>query len=122
VEETAYGLYQRGAALLSEGMAHEAAASLERARDMEPEKASIRESLARAYYALGRTVAARDEFSAAAGIDPSNDYAHFGLALCLEREGRIIEARGHAKLAVAMRPENEDYRRALERIERSVAR
>ncbi|HVL88895.1 MAG TPA: tetratricopeptide repeat protein [Actinomycetota bacterium] len=121
MEETAYGLFQRGAALLSEGMVREAAESLERAREMEPDKASIREALARAYYAQGRTTDARAEFSAAACIDPSNDYAHFGLALCLERENRLDEARGHARLAVAMKPENEDYRRALDRIERSGA-
>lgn len=121
MEETAYGLYQRGAALLSEGMAGEAMPSLERARDLEPDKGSIREALARAYFALGRTGAARQEFSAAAEIDPTNDYAHFGLALCLERESRLDEARGHARLAVAMKPENEDYRRALERIERGNA-
>lgn len=119
MEETAYGLYQRGAALLSEGLAGEAAPSLERARDLEPDKASIREALARAYFALGRTRDAREEFTAVAAIDPANDYAHFGLALCLERERRLDEARGHARMAVTMKPGNEDYRRALERIERS---
>jgi hypothetical protein len=44
-----------------------------------------------------------------------NDYAHFGLGLCLLRQGDRIGARGHLKLAVAMRPHNEDYRQALER-------
>lgn len=120
MEESAYTLYRRGAALLSEGMAKQAADSLEKARALEPDKASIREALARAYYAMGRTGDARDEFTAAADMDPTNDYAHFGLALCLEREKRIDEARGHARLAVTMRPANEDYRRALERIERAA--
>ena len=34
-----------------------------------------------------------------------NDYAHFGLGLCLMRQGDRVGARRHLKLAVAMRPE-----------------
>lgn len=120
MEDTAYALYRRGLALLSEGMAREAVDALARARALEPEKGSIREALARAYFTLGRVGPAADEFRAATGIDPTNDYAHFGLALCLERQGRIDEARGHARLAFAMRPDHDDYRRALDRIEGSA--
>jgi Tfp pilus assembly protein PilF len=115
--ESTYSLWQRGSALLSGGHYHQAVIVLERAREQEPGKASIREALARAYYAVRRHAAARDEFEAALEIDPTNDYAHFGLALCLERTGQIDSARGHAKLAVVMRPEDENYRRALERID-----
>ncbi len=115
--ESTYALWRRGCSLLEEGHDHQAVIVLERARAQEPGKASIRESLARAYYAAGRPDAAREEFEAALEIDPTNDYAHFGLALCLERIGEIDTARGHAKLAVVMRPEDENYRRALERID-----
>ena len=115
--ESTYALWQRGCALLNDGHYHQAVIVLERAREQEPAKASIRETLARAYYAVRRPDAARDEFEAALEIDPTNDYAHFGLALCLERTGEIDSARGHAKLAVVMRPEDENYRRALERID-----
>jgi len=117
--ESTYTLWQRGCALLSERHFHQAAVVLERAREMEPQKASIREALARAYYASGRPGWAREEFEAALEIEPTNDYAHFGLALCLERTGEIATARGHAKLAVVMRPGDENYRRALERIDRA---
>ena len=48
-------------------------------------------------------------------IDPVNDYAHFGLGLCLLRQGDRLGARRHLKLAVAMRPDQPDYRNALER-------
>ena len=41
-----------------------------------------------------------------------NDYAHFGLGLCLLRTGDRVGARRHLKLAVAMRP-REEYRDAL---------
>jgi Tfp pilus assembly protein PilF len=117
--ESTYALWQRGCALLDRRHFHQAAIVLERAREEEPGKASIREALARAYYSSGRPVLARAEFEAALEIEPANDYAHFGLALCLERSGEIATARGHAKLAVVMRPQDENYRRALERIDRA---
>ncbi|MFY9586932.1 MAG: tetratricopeptide repeat protein [Actinomycetota bacterium] len=115
--ESTYALWRRGCALLEQDHNHQAVIVLERALALEPGKASIREALARAYYAAGRPDAARQEFEAALEIDPANDYAHFGLALCLERAGELSSARGHAKLAVVMRPEDENYRRALERID-----
>jgi Tfp pilus assembly protein PilF len=117
--ESTYTLWLRGCVLLSQRHFHQAAVVLERARELEPQKASIRESLARAYYASGRPDDARAEFEAALEIEPTNDYAHFGLALCLERIGQLATARGHAKLAVVMRPQDENYRRALERIDRA---
>ena len=45
-----------------------------------------------------------------------NDYAHFGLGLCLMRRGDRVGARRHLKLAVAMRPDQPDYRAALARV------
>ena len=53
------------------------------------------------------------EFERAVEIDPVNDYAHFGLGLCLLRRGDRLGARRHLKLAVAMRPDQPDYRDAL---------
>lgn len=91
--------------------------ALERARDAAPGHGSVREALGRAYYGAGRTSAAEAEFSEALEIDPSNDYAHFGLALCLARGGERTRALGHLRLAIAMRPGNPAYRRALSRVE-----
>jgi Flp pilus assembly protein TadD len=92
--------------------------ALERARDAAPGHGSVREALGRAYYGAGRTAAAEAEFSEALEIDPSNDYAHFGLGLCLARSGERTLAVGHLRLAVAMRPEVDTYRQALERVQR----
>ena len=89
---------------------------LSRARLMEPDKASIREALARALYMSGRTAWARREFAKAVAIDPVNDYAHFGLALACERTGQRTRAIAHLKLAIAMRPGVTHYERALERL------
>jgi Flp pilus assembly protein TadD len=89
---------------------------LARAKQMEPEKASIRETLARALYQSGRPDGARLEFAKAVQIDPVNDYAHFGLALSCARTGQRQRAIAHLKLAIAMRPGVRDYERALERL------
>ena len=114
--ESAYDLFSRGSRFLQDGHPHQAAMLLSRARIMEPEKASIREALARALYMSGRTAWARREFAKAVAIDPVNDYAHFGLALACERTGQRTRAIAHLKLAIAMRPGVRHYERALARL------
>jgi Flp pilus assembly protein TadD len=113
MEPTAYDAFQEGCRLLANASPHAAAVALERARDLEPDKGSIRETLGRAYFRTGRFAAARAEFSRAVEIDPVNDYALFGLGLSLLRVGDRSGARRPLKLAVAMRPEIEAYRDAL---------
>lgn len=108
----AFTAYREGSRLLETANPHAAATALERARALEPDQGSIREALARAYYASGRVAQAEAEFAAAVEIDPVNDYAHFGLGLCRLRFGDRTGARAHLRLAVAMRPQPE-YRDAL---------
>jgi Flp pilus assembly protein TadD len=122
IDADTYELFQRGSRLLAAGHAHQAVIPLEQARDAAPGHGSVREALGRAYYGAGRPVAAAAEFTEALEIDPSNDYAHFGLGLCLARSGKRTRAVGHLRLAVAMRPEVDTYRQALERLERTDAR
>src|SRR5215470_8056033 len=91
----AYEAFQEGSRLLAGSNPHAAAVALERARDLEPAKGSIRETLARAYFECGRFPAAEVEFAEAIELDPVNDYAHFGLGLCLMRRGDRTRARRH---------------------------
>jgi Flp pilus assembly protein TadD len=112
----AYDLLSRAREFLRTGHPHQAAMLLSRAKLIEPEKGSIRETLGRALYLSGRSLGARREFAKAVQIDPVNDYAHFGLALCCARTGQRTRAIAHLKLAIAMRPGEEEYRRALARI------
>ena len=114
--DSAYDLFMNGTRLLDHGDFHAAVVPLARARDLEPDKASVRETLARAYYGSGHITAAAEEFERAVEIEPVNDYAHFGLGLCLMRRGDRLGARRHLKLAVAMRPDQPDYRAALARV------
>lgn len=118
----AYERFFEGSRLLRSGDHHAATVSLERARDLEPEKGSIREALARAYFRSGRFPSARDEFEKALELDPVNDYAHFGLGLCLLRTGDRAGARRHLKLATVMRPEAEAYQAALRQADACVGR
>ena len=55
--QSAYDAYQEGNRLLAEQNPRAAIAALERARDLEPDKGSVRETLARAYF---RSRAIRD--------------------------------------------------------------
>ena len=114
--QSAYDAFQEGNRLLASQNPHAAVIPLERARDLEPDKGSVRETLARAYFRTGRFTQASEEFERAVEIDPVNDYAHFGLGLCLMRRGDHVGARRHLKLAVAMRPDQQDYRAALARV------
>ena len=113
MEPTAYDAFQEGCRLLANASPHAAVVALERARDLEPDKGSIRETLGRAYFRTGQFAAARAEFSRAVDIDPVNDYALFALGLSLLRVGDRSGARRPLKLAVAMRPEMDAYRDAL---------
>ena len=109
----AYARFQEGSRLLDSGNAHAAVVALERARELEPEKGSIREALARAYFRSRQVEAARREFEKVLELDPVNDYAHFGLGMCLLRKGDRAAARGHLKIATIMRPDEEAYQDAL---------
>ena len=83
----AYPAFQEGSRLLAEDNAHTAVIALERARDLEPAKGSVREALARAYFRTGRFAKAEAEFLAALDIEPVNDYAHYGLGVCRLKAG-----------------------------------
>jgi len=108
--ESVYDLFRRGTDLLEAGDYHAATVPLARARDLEPEKTSIREALGRAYFRSGRYADAREEFAAVVERSPVNDFAHFCLGRALEKTGRRTEARRHLTLAVGLRPDRADYR------------
>jgi tetratricopeptide (TPR) repeat protein len=114
--ETAYGLFQRGRALLRRRHHAQAAVILERAARLEPHKGSIVEALGRAYYNSGQHARAAEAFEELLVIDPSAAYGHFGLGQALKQLGRREEARTHLRLAVALAPESRLYRDALTRL------
>ncbi len=104
-----YNLFQEGRARLKQGRAAQATVPLEKAKRREPDKASIREALGIAYFRLQRWQDAEEEFRAMLELAPVDDYAHYALGRCLEKQGRPQEANGHYKLARSLRPGSEDY-------------
>ena len=104
-----YDLYCEGRARLERGQTAQATVPLEKARRRAPDKASIREALGIAYLRLRRYADAEVEFRAALEISPIDDYAHYALGRCLERQGRLAEANGHYKLARSLRPASDCY-------------
>lgn len=114
-KESAYHLLVRGKEFLATGHPHQAVLVLERAKMIEPEKASIREALGRALFNTRRWARARREFAKVVAINPADDYGHFALGLTCARTGQRTRAIAHLKLAVAMAPRDE-YRAALDRL------
>ena len=108
--ESVYDLYQRGCDLLDHGDHQAAIVPLSKARDLEPDKASIREALGRALFRSQRYEQAASEFEAVIDRAPTNDFAQFCLGRSLQMLGRHAEARKPLALAACMQPGRPDYR------------
>ena len=115
--ESAYALLQRGQELIQRRHHAQAAIVLERAAREEPGKGSILEPLGRAYHLSRQFDRARETFEQLLEVDPSAHWAHFALATTLRKLDRFPEARTHLRLAVALCPTSEMYRRALARLD-----
>jgi len=105
----AYENFQEGRRRLKKGMPAQATVPLEKAKRLEPGKASIREALGIAYFRLRRWAEAEAEFRAILELSPTDHYAHYALGRALEKQGRAAEANGHYKLASSMRPSDKQY-------------
>ena len=106
----AYRHFREGQKRLRKGMTAQATVPLEKAKRLEPGKASIREALGIAYFRLARWKEAEEEFrTIVEELAPTDDYAHYALGRALEKQGKDAEANGHYKLASSLRPQNEHY-------------
>jgi tetratricopeptide (TPR) repeat protein len=120
--DSTYDLYRRGCDLLDHGDHQAAIVPLSRARDLEPDKASIREALGRALFHAQRYEGAAVEFEAIAERAPTNDYALFCLGRSMQQLGRHREACKALALACSLRPERADYRLYRDRARRDAER
>ena len=119
--ESAYDLFTRGTRLLEGGDFHAAVVPLARARDLEPDKTSIREALGRALFRSQNYEQAAAEFEAVVDRAPTNDFALFCLGRSLQLLGRHQEARHPLALAANLRPERGDYRKYRDQARRNAA-
>jgi Flp pilus assembly protein TadD len=121
-EGDVYEWYQRGLQLLADGHAAAAATLLARAAEAEPGSRSVLEALARAQYDTGCYEAAVTTFTRLIAVNPTDDYAQFGLGLAASRAGKLQLAAEHLALAVALRPDVGHYARALHGVRARRAR
>ena len=117
MSESTYSLFQQGRTHLKRGMPAQATVALEKAKRREPDKESIREALGIAYFRIRRWEAAEAEFRKLLDLSPVNDYAHYALGRCLEKQGRDREANGHFKLASSLRPDSNHYRARIKELD-----
>jgi Flp pilus assembly protein TadD len=120
--EDVYELFTRGTELLEAGHNHQATIPLSRARDLAPDKTSIREALGRALFRCQRYEQAATEFEAVIDRAPTNDYALFCLGRSLQMLGRHAEARKPLALAANLQPARRDYRLYRDRARAAAAR
>ena len=110
MSESAYDLFKEGQKRLRSGLTAQATVPLEKAKRLEPAKASIREALGIAYFRLSRWRDAEREFrTIVEELSPTDHYAHYALGRALEHLGKTSEANGHYKLASSMKPSSETY-------------
>jgi Flp pilus assembly protein TadD len=117
-----YELFRRGTELLEAGHNHQATIPLSRARDLAPDKTSIREALGRALFGAQRYEQAAAEFEAVSAQAPTNDFALFCLGRSLQMLGRHAEARKPLALAACLQPGRRDYRLYRDRARARAAR
>ena len=113
-DDDVYELFTAGRKHLADGEWLRAIPPLERARDLEPYKGSIRESLGVAYLRARRFVDAEAELQVAVELAANDHYAYFLLGRAQEGLGRLELARGSYKLACWLRPSSDTYRQALD--------
>ena len=121
MSDSVYELFTRGTRLLEGGDFHAATVPLARARDLDPDKASIREALGRALFRSQRYEQAAAEFEAVVERAPTNDFALFCLGRCLQLLGRHEEARHPLALAANLRPDRGDYRKYRDQARKRAA-
>jgi Flp pilus assembly protein TadD len=102
---------------LRAGDAAQATVPLEKAKRLEPGKASIREALGVAYFRIRRWAEAEAEFRVVLELSPTDDYAHYALGRSLEKLGREAEAQAHYKLAHSMHPGSPHYAARVRELE-----
>ena len=120
--DSAYDLFMNGTALLDNGDFHAAVVPLARARELEPDKASVREALGRALFgAAPLPRGARPSSRPSSSTRRPTTTRSSASAASLQLLGRHAEARKPLALASCLRPEREDYSKYLGQARRRAA-
>jgi Flp pilus assembly protein TadD len=93
---------------------------VERVREQEPESVSVQEIRARALFDAGRYQQSAEAFESILERAPDDDYAHFGLGMCLWRRLEFVRARDELAMAFVMRPGRSQYAQALAQVKATI--
>ena len=115
-----YDWYQRAMSLLDAGSPEAALQLIERLLAIEPGSSSVREAHARALFDARRYEEAARAFESILEQSPDDDYAHFGLGMCLWRRQLFVRARDELAMAFVMRPSRSEYARALSQVKATL--
>lgn len=103
--------FAHGVALLRQGRASEAMASLRSATEARPSIPEAHVNLGFAYLDLGRVDDAVAAFERSLALRPGQLNAYYGLAESLERRGDLEGALGAMRTYIHLAPESDPYRR-----------
>lgn len=117
---TPYEWYQRALGLLSSGNPEAALLLLDRLLVTDPDSLSVCEAYARALFDARRYEPAARAFESILERAPDDDYAHFGLGMCLWRQQQFRRARDELAMAFVMRPHRADYAQALAQVKATL--
>ena len=119
MDEPVYDLFRNGTRLLEDGDFHAATVPLQRARDLAPDKDSVREALGRALFGAQRY--ARGRRGVPRRRRPRADERLRALLprALLQLMGRHAEARHPLALAAQLRPDRKDYGKYLNQARRA---
>jgi len=115
-----YDWYHRAVSLLDAGSPEAALQLIERLLAIEPGSSSVREAQARALFDARRYEEAARAFESILEQSPDDDYAHFGLGMCLWRRQMFVRARDELAMAFVMRPGRSEYARALSQVKATL--
>jgi tetratricopeptide (TPR) repeat protein len=119
-EGSVYDWFRRAADLLERGDAAASLVLIERVLLADPSSQAAREIRARALFDSGRFAEAAEAFAECLAAAPADDYAHYGAGLSLWRLQDFPEARDHLAMASVMRPDREEYARALSQVKATL--
>ena len=115
-----YDWFRRAADLLASGDAGASLVLIDRVLQEDPSSQAAREIRARALFDSGRYAEAAEAFTECLESAPADDYAHYGAGMSLWRLQDFPQARDHLAMASVMRPDRDEYARALTQVKATI--
>lgn len=115
-----YDWFRRAHDLLASGDAAASLVLIERVLEADPRSQAAREIRARALFDSGSYAEAAQAFAECLESAPADDYAHYGAGMSLWRLQDFPHARDHLAMASVMRPDREEYSRALDQVKATL--